>query len=217
MLTIDQLKTIRQTSLENTDEGPPARTSNQFFGVGPITDMTCDEVDARLLHFEYQAWIENTYPKLSDRGDVVGKSTGREFNRNIHRGFPAEVVLRDMVREIHRYFEFPKKNKMAVGIGGGHTGFTVCALHLLNANDPDHQVFVDTPKPESAQASSGGFFRQSWGVQLIELQRYSLHGDENRLHFSSAEGVIPSADELEAMAIRVFMGVGHETTGAMDY
>jgi phosphoserine aminotransferase len=217
MLSIDQLNAIRQISLDKTTEGPPARTTNQFFGVGPITDMTCDEVDARLLYFEYQAWIEKNYPKLNDQGDVVGKSTGREFNRSIHRGFPAEVVLRDMVREIHRYFEFPKKNKMAAGIGGGHTGFTVCALHLLNANDPDHHVFVDTPKPESKQATSGGFFRQSWGTQLIELQRYSLHGDEKRLHFSSVEGVIPSADELESMAIRVFMGVGHETTGAMDY
>ena len=174
MLTIDQLNAIRQKSLDKTSEGPPARTSNPFFGVGPITDMTRDEVDARLLYFEYQAWIEKTYPKLSDKGGVIGKSTGREFNRNIHRGFPAEVVLRDMVREIHRYFEFPKKNKMAVGIGGGHTGFTVCALHLLNANDPEHQVFVDTPRPESEQATSGGFFRQSWGTQLIELQRYSI-------------------------------------------
>ena len=217
MLTIEQLKAIRQISLENTAEGPPARTRNQFFGVGPITDMTCDEVDARLLHFEYQAWIENTYPKLSDKGDAIGKSTGREFNRSIHRGFPADEVLRDMMHDIHRYFEFPKKNKMAVGIGGGHTGFTVCALHLLNANDPEHQVFIDTPRPESEQASTGGFFRQSWGIQLIELQRYSRNGDENRLHFSGAEGVIPSADELESLAIRVFMGVGHETTGAMDY
>jgi phosphoserine aminotransferase len=217
MLTIDQLKNLRQISLDKTAKGPPARTSNSFFGVGPITDMTSDEVDARLLHFEYQTWIEKTYPKLDDKGEVVGNSTGREFNRSIHRGFPAEVVLRDMVREIHRYFEFPKKNKMAVGIGGGHTGFTVCALHLLNANDPEHQVFVDTPRPESEQATSGGFFRQSWGTQLIELQRYSLHGDESRLHFSSAEGQIPSADELESMDIRVFMGVGHETTGAMDY
>ncbi len=54
---------------------------------------------------------------------------------------------------------------MAVGIGGGHTGFTVCALHLLNADDPEHLVFIDTPKPESDQASFGGFFRQSWGTR----------------------------------------------------
>ena len=217
MLSIEQLQSIRKASLEATAGGPPDRTSNQFFGVGPITDMTRDEVDARLLRYEFEAWIEENYPLLSDQGDVVGKSSFREFNRSIHRGFPAEPVLRDMVREIHRYFEFPKKNKMVVGIGGGHTGFTVCAMHLLNANDPDHLVFVDTPRPESKEASSGGFFRQSWGTQLIELQRYARNGDENRLHFSPVEGVIPSADELEAMGIRVFMGVGHETTGAMDY
>ena len=217
MHSIDQLKAIRQSSLSATAGGPPARTSNQFFGVGPITDMTQDEVHARLLRFEYEAWIEENYPLLSDKGEEIGKSTFRELNRSIHRGFPAENVLRDMVREIHRYFEFPKKNKMVVGIGGGHTGFTVCAMHLLNANDPDHRVFIDTPKPESAEAVSGGFFRQSWGTQLIELQRYARNGNENRLHFSPLEGVIPTADELEAMGIRVFMGVGHETTGAMDY
>ncbi len=217
MHSIDQLKAIRQSSLDVTAGGPPARTSNQFWGVGPITDMTRDEVHARLLRFEYEAWIEENYPLLSDKGVAVGKSTFRELNRSIHHGFPAENVLRDMVREIHRYFEFPKKNKMVAGIGGGHTGFTVCAMHLLNANDPDHRVFIDTPKPESPEAVSGGFFRQSWGTQLIELQRYARNGNEDRLHFSPLEGEIPTADELEAMGIRVFMGVGHETTGAMDY
>ncbi len=217
MTSVDQLRAIRQKSLDATAKGPPARTTNPFFGVGPITDMTRDEVDARLLRYEYEAWIENTYPLLSDAGNSVGKSTFRELNRSIHRGFPAENVLLDMVREIHRYFEFPKTNKMVVGIGGGHTGFTVCAMHLLNANDPEHHVFIDTPRPESAEAASGGFFRQSWGTQLIELQRYARHGDENRLHFSPLEGAIPTADELESMGIRVFMGVGHETTGAMDY
>ncbi len=217
MTSVDQLRAIRQKSLDATVKGPPARTSNPFFGVGPITDMTRDEVDARLLRYEYEAWIENTYPLLSDTGNPVGKSTFRELNRSIHRGFPAENVLLDMVREIHRYFEFPRSNKMVVGIGGGHTGFTVCAMHLLNANDPEHHVFIDTPRPESTEAVSGGFFRQSWGTQLIELQRYARHGDENRLHFSPLEGAIPTADELETMGVRVFMGVGHETTGAMDY
>ncbi len=217
MASIEQLRVIRQKSLDATINGPPARTSNPFFGVGPITDMTQDEVDARLLRYEYEAWIENTYPLLSDAGNPVGKSTFRELNRSIHRGFPAENVLLDMVREIHRYFEIPKTNKMVVGIGGGHTGFTVCAMHLLNANDPEHHVFIDTPRPESDEAATGGFFRQSWGTQLIELQRYARQGDENRLHFSSLEGVIPGADELESMGIRVLMGVGHETTGAMDY
>ena len=217
MTSVDQLRAIRQKSLDATVKGPPARTSNPFFGVGPITDMTQDEVDARLLRYEYETWIENTYPLMSDTDNPVGKSTFRELNRSIHRGFPAENVLRDMVREIHRYFEFPKSNKMVVGIGGGHTGFTVCAMHLLNANDPQHHVFIDTPRPESAEAATGGFFRQSWGTQLIELQRYARHGDENRLHFSPLEGAIPGADELESMGIRVVMGVGHETTGAMDY
>lgn len=216
-MPIEKLRVLQQESLDLTRAGPPARTSNPFFGVGPITDMTRDEVDARMLRFEFDRWIEDNYPLLSDSGKVVGKSSYREFNRSIHRGFPADTVLRDMVREIHRYFEFPARNRMAVGIGGGHTGFTVCALNLLNANDPQHHVYVDTPRPESSEAASGGFFRQSWGTQLIEMQRYARQGDEARLHFSEQEGLIPSADQLEAMQIRVFMGVGHETTGAMDY
>jgi phosphoserine aminotransferase len=217
MPSIEQLRSIREQSAQLTKNGPPTRTSNPFFGVGPITDMTADETDARLLRFEYDRWIEENYPLLNDQGQKVGKSSFREFQRSIHRGFPADTVLRDMVREIHRYFEFPSTNKMAAGIGGGHTGFTVCALNLLNANDPDHHVYVDTPMPESVESGSGGFFRQSWGTQLIELQKFSKLGDVNRLHFSESEGIIPSADELESMGIRVFMGVGHETTAAMDY
>ena len=67
----------------------------------------------------------------------------------MHRGYPADKFLADMMREIHRYFGFPKTNRMAVGLGGGHSGFTVCALHLLTANDPAQHVFVDTPAPET--------------------------------------------------------------------
>ena len=36
----------------------------------------------------------------------------------MHRGYPADKFLADMMREIHRYFGFPKTNKMAVGLGG---------------------------------------------------------------------------------------------------
>ena len=120
----------------------------------------------------------------------------------MHRGYPADKILLDMMREIHRYFEFPKSNKMAVGLGGGHSGFTVCLVHMMNANDASQHLFVDTPAPESEAAKAGGFFRQSWGSQLVELQRYAANGDESRIHFTDAEGTIPSADDLEKMGIK---------------
>ncbi len=217
MATIDELKAQRQASLAATADGPPARTSNPFFGVGPITDVTADEADSRLLRFEFEAWLESTYRKLDDTGRDVGPFTAAEIGRSMHRGYPADKILLDMMREIHRYFEFPRSNKMAVGLGGGHSGFTVCVLHMIDANDLDQQVYVDTPRPESDAAKAGGFFRQSWGAQLIEMQRLAKNGDEARLHFSENEGAIPSADELEAMGVKIFVGVGHETTGATTY
>lgn len=217
MSSVDNLKAQRQAAIDATAGGLPPRTQNPFFGVGPITDMTSDEVDARRLRFEFDAWLEANYPKLDDKGNVIGRFTTAEFGRGMHRGYPADKVLVDMMSEIHRYFAFPKSNRMAVGLGGGHSGFTVAALHLVNANKADQQIFVDTPKPESEEAMSGGFFRQSWGAQLLELQRFAEKGDESRVHFTGAEGQIPSADELCEMGIRLFFGVGHETTGATTY
>ena len=114
-------------------------------------------------------------------------------------------------------FEFPKTNKMAVGLGGGHSGFTVCLMHMMNATDESQQVFVDTLRPESEAAKAGGFFRQSWGAQIIEMQRYAKGGKEGRIHFATEEGSIPSAEQLEKMGIKLFVGVGHETTGATTY
>ena len=179
--------------------------------------MTCDELDARLLRFEFDAWLEVNYPKLDDRGNAAGNFTTAELGRGMHRGYPADKVLLDMMREIHRYFVFPKKNQLAVGLGGGHSGFTVCALHMINANDVEQRLFVDTPRPETAAATGGGFFRQSWGAQLIEMHRFAKNGDESRIEFSDAEGAIPTADELIRSKTKLFIGVGHETTGATTY
>jgi lactate dehydrogenase-like 2-hydroxyacid dehydrogenase/phosphoserine aminotransferase len=217
MTTIDSLKEQRAASLDATAGGPPTRTSNPFFGVGPITDLARDEVDARLLRQEFDTWLEANYRKLDDRGQDIGAFTSAEIGRSMHRGYPADKILIDMMREIHRYFEFPKSNKMAVGLGGGHSGFTVCALHLMNANDANQHVYVDTPRPETDAGSGGGFFRQSWGAQMIEMQRYAENGDETRIHFTDKEGAIPSADALQDMGIKLFVGVGHETTGATTY
>jgi len=217
MASTDQLNAARLASLEATAAGAPTPTSNPFFGVGPITDMTRDEIDARTQRFEFDAWLETNYPKLDDQGNKLGNFTAAELGRGMHRGYPADKVLNDMMREIHRYFGFPKKNVMAVGLGGGHSGFTVAAMHLMNANAADQKIFVDTPKPETESAQAGGFFRQSWATQLTEMQLYAKLGDSSRVYFTQDEGCIPSADSLEAKGIKLFFGVGHETTGATTY
>ena len=217
MTDTETLKAMRERCIELTADGPPARTKNRFFGVGPITDITRDEADSRRMRFEFEHWIEANYRKFDDRGNDIGGFTAAEIGRSMHRGYPADKILSDMMFEINRYFGFPKTNKMAVGLGGGHSGFTVCALHLLNPNDADQKVYVDTPAPESDSGKAGGFFRQSWGAQLVELHRFSKNGDETRIHFADQEGTIPSADKLSEMGVKLFFGVGHETTGATTY
>ena len=217
MTSVAQLLAQRQAALDLTAGGPPQRTSNQFFGVGPITDAVVDEAAGRAQRFEFEHWLEANYRKLDDKGRDIGPFTVAEISRSMHRGYPADKVILDMMREIHRYFGFPKENRMAVGLGGGHSGFTVCALHLISASDANQHIFVDTPAPESDAGKAGGFFRQSWGAQLVEMMRQAKGGDETRLHFSGAEGNIPSAEELKAKGIKLFFGVGHETTGATTY
>ncbi|MFT3986752.1 NAD(P)-dependent oxidoreductase [Aestuariivirga sp.] len=217
MTTADQMKTLRLASLDATKAGPPHPTKNPFFGVGPITDGVADEVEARLTRFEFEHWLEKNYRKLDDKGRDLGPFTSAEIGRSMHRGYPADKFLLDMMREIHRYFGFPKANKMAVGLGGGHSGFTVAALHLIDGNDPTQHIFIDTPAPESEVAKASGFFRQSWGAQIVEMMRYSKNGDVTRLHFAGSEGQVPPADQLQRLGIKLFVGVGHETTGATTY
>ncbi|BCG82127.1 NAD(P)-dependent oxidoreductase [Mesorhizobium sp. 113-3-3] len=217
MTSIAVLREERLSALRLTAAGKPRRTANPFFGVGPITDLTLDEVDARLLRFEFDAWLESNYRKLDDRGNDIGPFTTAQIGRSMHRGYPADKILLDMMREIHRYFGFPKTNQMAVGLGGGHSGFTACLMHLMNASDDRQRVYVDTAAPETAAAASGGFFRQSWGAQLLELHRYSKRGDERRIRFATEEGTMPSPDSLRGMGIQIVVGVGHETTGATTY
>ncbi len=216
-MNLQDLEAARQHSIDLTSDGVPARPQNQFFGVGPITDMTADELDARSLRRDFEHWLENNYPKQDDKGNIIGNFTVAEFGRGMHRGYPADKVLLDMMSEIHRYFGFHQNAKMAVGLGGGHSGFTVAALHLVSANKPDQHIFVDTPRPESEVAQKSGFFRQSWGAQLVEMLRYSKSGAVERVHFADNEGNIPTAETLSAMGIKLFFGVGHETTGATTY
>ena len=56
----------RAAALESTKLGPPQRTLNQFFGVGPITDGAVDEVDARFTRFEFRAGPANLHSSLSE-------------------------------------------------------------------------------------------------------------------------------------------------------
>lgn len=193
----------------------PTRTVNPFFGVGPISDVIPDEAAARLNRFAFDRWLEATYRKRGPDGRDLGPFTTAEIGRSMHRGTPADDILRDMMHHIHRYFGFPAANRMAVGLGGGHSGFTVALMHLMNPKRAGQKVFVDTPRPESERANASGFFRQSWGTQVLELCRHA--GGEERVIFAESEGAIPAASELEAMGITLFIGVGHETTGATTY
>ena len=217
MSTIDVLKARYQAACAAANGAAPARPSNPFFGVGPITDAAADEVDARRIRFAFEHWLEENYRKCNDKGDDIGPYTAAEIARSMHRGYPADKFIHDMMREIHGYFGFPKENRMAVGLGGGHSGFTVAALHLISGGDATQAIYVDTPKPETPAANAGGFFRQSWGAQLVELMRLSKSGDEQRLHFSDSEGAIPDAATLQGKGVKLVFGVGHETTGATTY
>jgi hypothetical protein len=127
----EKFQAAREESLAATAGGPRPRTINPFFGVGPITDMARDEADSRQLRFAFEHWLEQTYRKLDDKGRDAGCFTAAEIGRSMHRGYPADKFLLDMMREIHRYFEFPKQNRLAVGLGGGSLG-----LHRRGAAHP---------------------------------------------------------------------------------
>lgn len=214
---MSDLAAQREHCIEMTRKGQPARTRNPFFGVGPITDMVLDDAEGRQNTLAFNRWLENTYRKLDDKGNDIGPFTTSEIGRSMHRGYPADAILLDMMHHIHRYFGFPKSNQVAVGLGGGHSGFTVAIMHLMNPNLEGQKLFVDTPKPESDDARAGGFFRQSWGTQILELQQFAENGHADKVVFADREGTIPSAEQLEAMNISLFVGVGHETTGATTY
>ena len=90
-------------------------------------------------------------------------------------------------------------------------------MHLLNLADKTQNIYIDTPKAESKASNQAGFFRQSWGVQILELQKFSRDGLQNRVFFADNEGSIPEAKTLKSLKIKIFVGVGHETTGATTY
>jgi lactate dehydrogenase-like 2-hydroxyacid dehydrogenase/phosphoserine aminotransferase len=179
--------------------------------------MIADEVERRLRRFEFEAWVEANYRKRDERGNDLGPFTVGELERSMHRGYPADKIVLDMMREIHGYFGFPRRNRMAVGLGGGYNGFTVALMHLMNPNHLTQNVFVDTPRAETEAAATSGFFRQSWAAQVLELHTFAKAGDEARVHWADAEGHIPAASDLSRLGVKLLVGVGHETTGATTY
>ncbi|MDR6433614.1 hypothetical protein [Brucella pseudogrignonensis] len=211
-----EIQKIIQIAENATRNGPPSRPGNPYFGVGPITDGTDGILASQQLNFEFGRWLTANYRKYDDRGRDLGGFTIAEIEQSMHRGYPADKIILDMMREIHSYFGFSEKNRLAVGLGGGHSGFTSCIMHLMNTS-PDCQVYVDTPAPEGDDAAGAGFFRQSWAAQIIEMQRHAKDGDVSRLHFAASEGAIPDTAWLKSRRIRLFIGVGHETTGATSY
>ena len=211
-------KTRRHTAIASakvaTAGPPPKGPINPFFGVGPITDMAADEADAAETQKAFEDWISRSYRKQDAADNDIGAYTVYELSRSMHRGAPGDAILADMAHHIHRYFGFPAYNRMAIGVGGGHSGFTAAALHFINPRDSLQGIFIDTRHPGEAP---GGFFRQLWGTQIIEMMRTSPGGSSDRLHFADEEGVIPSPDALDEMGVKLVFGVGHETSGATTY
>ena len=111
------------------------KPKNPMFGVGPITNMALDEIDNRMWNVNFNNWLEKKYRKTSAMGTDVGGYTMGEVERSMHRGLPADLIIKDMMRGIHQYFEFPETTKLAVGLGGGHMGFTIMLMHMMSAND----------------------------------------------------------------------------------
>ncbi|MGO8470423.1 hypothetical protein AB9F45_40065, partial [Rhizobium leguminosarum] len=48
---------------------------------------------------------------FDDKGNDIGGFTTAEISRSMHRVYPADNILTDMMRAIHRYFHFPKAKR----------------------------------------------------------------------------------------------------------
>lgn len=214
-LNREELLEIRARALASTAEGPPAAPINKFWGVGPISDMTADDFERRMRRFEFEAWYEANYSLIDDQGKPIGVVTAGEQKTSMHRGYPSEKVVADYLRAVHENFRFGEDIWLGIGLGGGHAAMTMLTSALLH---PDTKVFVDTPPPETDEAKGAGAFRRSWAYQIKQRYKLSAMGDRSaNVECGEREGHVPSVAELEAKKIQVFMGVGHETTGATTY
>ena len=124
-----------------------------------------------------------------------------EISRSMHCGFPAEAILLNMMHNIHRYFGFTKSNPMAVGLGAGHSDYSAAVAHLMNPNNSDREVFVDTPEPETPAAMTSGFLYQSWGTQILEFQEHAQYGNISKVVLADQEGSILISDEIERRSV----------------
>ncbi|MEM7319236.1 MAG: hypothetical protein AAF408_09475 [Pseudomonadota bacterium] len=96
---MSDIETQRQNALDATRSGPPQRTLNPFFGVGPITDVIKDEADGRQNRFDFDRWLEATYRKLDNKGNDLGPFTTAEIGRSMHRGYPADAILLECIQK----------------------------------------------------------------------------------------------------------------------
>ena len=124
-----------------------------------------------------------------------------EISRSMHCGFPAEAILFNMMHNIHRYFGFTKSNPMAVGLGAGHSDYSAAVAHLMNPNNSDREVFVDTPEPETPAAMTSGFLYHSWGTQILEFQEHAQYGNISKVVLADQEGSILISDEIERRSV----------------
>ncbi len=170
-------------------------------------------MDSRLRRIAFDAWIEKTYRKFDDSGNDIGGFTTAEISRSMHRGYPADKILTDMMRAIHAISVFRRRTVWQWVSAGGHSGFTVCVQHLDERQRRlPTGVYVDTPRPESDPSRAAGFFRQSLGEPSSSKCSIRREGLREPNSFRSLEGVIPTAEELSRLGVSIFVGVGHETT-----
>ncbi|RUW22592.1 hypothetical protein EN858_19825 [Mesorhizobium sp. M4B.F.Ca.ET.215.01.1.1] len=72
MTSVAVLREEQLSALRLTAAGRPRRTANPFSGVGPITDLTLDEVGARPLRFEFEAWLYLGFAKTNQMAFGLG-------------------------------------------------------------------------------------------------------------------------------------------------
>lgn len=213
---------IRSTSFSVTR---PERPSNTHFGVGPIAiaGLKSDPVEERLYEQERTKWILDYYapeaieqryrlldPKILEKYVACGTPKSlADIQQFMHRAGFGLVAVHDLMAEIHNYLDLPEDHKLGIVNGGGHAGFTAHCKALL---DPTKKVFLDTPNPNTKPQA--GHFRQTWAKDIVESYKATTVGDcSQNIVFSSAEGVIPSAEELEKQGVNYVVAVGNETTG----
>ena len=88
------------------------------------------------MRFEFEAWLEANYPKVDDNNNPIGAFTASEIGRSMHRGYPADKILLDMMGEIHRYFGFPQEEQ-----DGGWPGRRTQRLYRL------HHAYDERQRP----------------------------------------------------------------------